>query len=238
MGILDGFKKMILGYRASSESYIRHLKKIGVSVGEDVLIYRPAHTVIDSQNPHLLQIGNHVRMTGPVTILTHDYSWCVLKRKYGYIPGNQQKVIIGNNVFIGWGGTILCGSVIGDNVIIGANSVVTGNLEGDAVYAGIPARRIMSLDEYYEKRLGRQLQEATEYAALYESCYGTLPPIEKMDEYFYLFENRTESLTDRFKYKLGLMGNYEESAEVLCAHSPVFADYAEFLDYCKSSRQH
>lgn len=40
-------------------------------------------------------------MTGPVTILTHDYSWSVLKKKYGIIYGNQRKTVIGNNVFIG-----------------------------------------------------------------------------------------------------------------------------------------
>lgn len=42
-------------------------------------------------------------MTGPVTILTHDYSWSVLKKKYGIIYGNQRKTVIGNNVFIGGG---------------------------------------------------------------------------------------------------------------------------------------
>ena len=49
-------------------------------------------------------------MTGPVTILTHDYSWSVLKKKYGIIYGNQRKTVIGNNVFIGGGATILGGS--------------------------------------------------------------------------------------------------------------------------------
>ena len=138
----DKIKSAILGYRATSASYIDHLKKIGVEVGSDVEIFRP----------HLLKIGNHVTITGPVTILTHDYSWSDLKRKYGEILGNQQETVLEDNIFIGWGATILAGSYIGSNSIIGAGSIVSGNLEGNAVYAGNPARKIMSIEDYYEKR--------------------------------------------------------------------------------------
>lgn len=41
-----------------------------------------------------------------------------MKEYNGYIYGNQRKTVIGNNVFIGWGVTILGGSQAGDNVII------------------------------------------------------------------------------------------------------------------------
>lgn len=100
----DKIKKLVLGHRASSEAYINFLRKQGIKVGTNVKLYRPFNTTIDFQNPHLLTIGNDVQITGPVTILTHDYSWSVLKKKYGYIYGNQRKTEIGNNVFIGWGG--------------------------------------------------------------------------------------------------------------------------------------
>ena len=81
MSLKEKIKVAILGYRATSASYIEHLKKIGVEIGNDVVLFRPMNTTIDTQNPHLLRIGNHVMITGPVTILTHDYSWSVLKRK-------------------------------------------------------------------------------------------------------------------------------------------------------------
>ena len=81
----DKIKIAVFGYRATSISYIEHLKKIGVRVGNDVILFRPMNTTIDIQNPHLLKIGSHVMITGPVTILTHDYSWSVLKKKYGEI---------------------------------------------------------------------------------------------------------------------------------------------------------
>mgnify|MGYP000977813021 FL=1 len=157
MNLKNKIKVKILGYRATSESYITYLKKIGVQVGEDVVLYRPLNTTIDVQNPHLLKIGNHVMITGPVTILTHDYSWSVLKKKYGEILGNQKETVLEDNIFIGWGATILAGSHIGSNSIIGAGSIVSGKLEGDAVYAGNPAHKIMSIEDYYIKRRKKQL---------------------------------------------------------------------------------
>ena len=97
MSIVNKFKKILIGYKSSSEGYVEYLRSIGVSVGQNVEIFRPFNTTIDTQNPHLLTIGNDVQITGPVTILTHDYSWSVLKRKYGYIYGNQRKTVIGND---------------------------------------------------------------------------------------------------------------------------------------------
>ena len=110
MNVKNWIKVKVLGYRATSDIYIAHLRKIGVSIGKGVKIYRPFNTTIDVQAPHLLSIGNYVQITGPATILNHDYSWSVIKRKYGYIYGSQRKTVIGNNVFIGWGATILGGN--------------------------------------------------------------------------------------------------------------------------------
>jgi len=55
-------------------------------------------------------------------------------------------VIIGNNVYIGVRVTILKGSCIGDNVIVGAGSVITGKLESNAIYVGSPAKLIKKLN--------------------------------------------------------------------------------------------
>lgn len=57
-----------------------------------------------------------------------------------------QDVLIGNNVFIGANSVILPGTKIPDNVVIGASSLVKGVLEGNAIYAGNPARLIKSLN--------------------------------------------------------------------------------------------
>lgn len=51
-------------------------------------------------------------------------------------------IVIGDNVFIGANSVILPGSCIGDNVVIGANSTVKGHLESNCIYAGSPSRKI------------------------------------------------------------------------------------------------
>ena len=208
-------KRKILGYKADSDSYIEYLKNLGVKIGKGVEIYRPFNTTIDIQNPHMLRIGNNVQMTGPVTILTHDYSWSIIKSVYGEILGNQQETVIGDNVFIGWGATILGGAHIGDNVIIGANAVVSGNVDSNSVYAGNPARKIMSLEEFKNKRVKSQLDEAVKYVLSYEKRFGKYPEESKLDEYFFLFKQNSYDLIPEFERKMNLMGNYDMSLKAL-----------------------
>lgn len=233
MSLKDVIKKKILGYRATSKSYIQHLRQIGMSIGDNVVLYRPFNTTIDEQNPHMLTIGNHVMITGPATILSHDYSWCVIKGKYGDITGNQRKTIIGNNVFIGWGATILGGSCIGDNVIIGAGAVVSGEVESDSVYSGNPAKKLMSLEDFYKKRLNKQVDEAVEFVREYKKRYGRYPEEEQMKEYFFLFADE-HNLCPKFDSQLRLIGNRKQSIEVM-KRRRMFNGYEDFLNYCKNN---
>ncbi len=55
-------------------------------------------------------------------------------------------VTIGDNVWIGGDVTILPGTKIGDNVVIGAGSVVTKEIPSNVVAAGNPARIIKKID--------------------------------------------------------------------------------------------
>ena len=50
--------------------------------------------------------------------------------------------IIGNDVWIGQNSLILPGAKIGDGVIIGANSVVSGEIQPYSIVAGNPARLV------------------------------------------------------------------------------------------------
>ena len=56
------------------------------------------------------------------------------------------------------------------------------------MYAGVPAKRIMSIDEYYEKRERAQFNEAKKLAVEYFDRYGKRPGKEVFHEYFMLFE--------------------------------------------------
>lgn len=53
-------------------------------------------------------------------------------------PNGQSQPIIGNNVFIGAGAKVIGPVTIGDNVIIGANSVVTKDIPSNSKAYGMP----------------------------------------------------------------------------------------------------
>ena len=175
MNLKNLLKRVIYREKATSESYIRYLRGLGVSIGEDCTFYAPSQSPIDIQYPWMITIGNHVRITAGVKVLTHDYSWSVLKLANGHegeILGACGHVIIGNNVFIGRGAIITRNVTIGDNVIIGAGSVVTKDCASNGVYAGNPARKVTDLESFYKKRKSVQLQEAKEMARSYFERYG------------------------------------------------------------------
>lgn len=57
------------------------------------------------------------------------------------INGSQRKIFIGNHVWIGFGCTILKGSYISDNCVVGARSLVCSTfLSSNNIIAGSPAR--------------------------------------------------------------------------------------------------
>ena len=239
--VIQFLKKLIYGNKADSAAYVRHLREIGVAIGEDVTIYAPTKTFIDEQYPWMISIGKHVRITEGVKILTHDYSWSVLKvadnieEDYweGGIFGASGKVTIGNNVFIGMNAIITRNVTIGDNVIIGVGSIVTKDCESNSVYAGNPARKIMSLEQFYQKRKELQLKEAKELALAYNERFAKKPDKEVFHEYFMLFADKQDILScEAFNNKMNLCGNREQSFEYLQENQPVFASFEEFLKYC------
>lgn len=220
------------GNKASSEVYINYLRKLGVEIGEGVRFFAPMTNTIDIQNPYMLEIGNNVRITKGVTILTHDYSWSVLAGISGEIFGGISKVSIGNNVFIGINAIILRGVSIGDNVIIGAGSVVSKNCKSNGVYAGNPAKYIMSIDEFYNRRKKAQINEAMELAINYKIKTGKNANEKIMEEYFYLYTDinkiKSTSILDRIKrtgyYKLCMKNSKDKK--------PIFDDFESFLNSC------
>ncbi|OUL07521.1 transferase [Sedimentibacter sp. SX930] len=223
--------KMLLGKKASSETYINYLRKKGAKIGDRTIFFSPHQISVDVVNPWLIEIGDDVQITGGVRILTHDYSWSVLKHKYGEILGSVGKVKIGNNVFIGSDSILLKNTDIGNNVIVGAGSVVNNKIPDNCIAAGNPCKVIMSLDEFYEKRKKKQREEAVALAKAYFERTGVIPPKEIFHEYFFLFEDGS-SLINAFNKKLELTGNFEESLDALKKNNNMFRNYDEFILKC------
>lgn len=117
----------------------------GLQIGKNCHIL--GECIIDPGHCWLISIGDNVTLAPRVHVLAHDAS---TKRILGYTLIGR--VTIGNNVFIGAGSIILPNVKIGNNVIIGAGSVVSRSIPDNSIALGSPARIICSYEEFVEKK--------------------------------------------------------------------------------------
>lgn len=131
-------------FRIRGDHTTEELINNGLKVGEN--FSRLNGVILDPAHCWLIEIGNNVTLAPNVHILAHDAS-TVFYLGYAKIG----RVVIGDNVFIGASTVVLPGVSIGDNTVIGANSTVTKSLEGGYVYAGSPARKICDIDSFVKR---------------------------------------------------------------------------------------
>ena len=101
-----------------------------------------------------IEIGNDTLIGSKVYIGDHshgsyaDAAACAAEAQYAPIArplADIAAIHIGERCWIGDGAVILAGAQIGDNSVVGANSVVKGVFPANVVIAGSPAKVIKSL---------------------------------------------------------------------------------------------
>jgi acetyltransferase-like isoleucine patch superfamily enzyme len=129
---------------------LKLLRKAGVKIGENCRIYTDSF----GSEPYLISIGNHCTITSGVVFVNHDGACWVFREQ---VPNLQNfgPIVIKDNSFIGTNAILLPHLTIGPNSIVAAGAVVTKDVPPNTVVGGVPARVLMSLDEYRTKMMAR-----------------------------------------------------------------------------------
>ncbi len=149
----------------------RMLKEMFAEIGEGCYIEPPFHSNFGGKHCHFgknvyanfnltlvddthIYVGDYTMFAPNVTVATAGHPILPSLREKGY--QYNASVRIGKNCWIGTGAIILPGITIGDNVVVGAGSVVTKDLPDNVVAVGNPCKVLRKIDErdkeYYFKQ--------------------------------------------------------------------------------------
>ena len=146
------------------------LKEMFAEIGEDCYIEPPLHANMAGAYVHFgknvyanfnltlvddghIYVGDYTMIGPNVTIATAGHPILPELREKGY--QYNMEVHIGKNCWLGSGVVVLPGVTIGDNVVVGAGSIVTKDLPSNVVAVGNPCRVLRKMNErdkeYYFK---------------------------------------------------------------------------------------
>jgi len=129
------------GNRFITGRFVEIISEGEILIGNNVFINDYSRIVSKSS----ITIGDNVVFAKFVTVLDHDHKYSMINNELifnGYISSD---IKIGNNVWLCDKVTVLKGVTIGDNVIVGANTVVTKSIPSNSIFAGSPGRVIKSI---------------------------------------------------------------------------------------------
>lgn len=122
-------------------------------ISDGCLILADHNSVIEIENAFIgpncaivaqvgIKIDANSQIAEMVTIRDQNHSFGEHGRTIAEQGFQAERIHIGKNVWIASKASILKGVQIGDNCVIGAHSLVNKSCEANAVYAGIPAKKI------------------------------------------------------------------------------------------------
>ncbi len=111
--------------------YIGRFSEIScdAEIGDNVLLANFV-AFVGRYDHHYQLAGVPVRLAPQIR--DQDYDW----------KGLDEKIVVGDDVWIGYRAVIMSGVTIGSGSVVAAGSVVTRDVEPMSIYAGVPARRI------------------------------------------------------------------------------------------------
>jgi acetyltransferase-like isoleucine patch superfamily enzyme len=129
-------------------SWIGHGTKIRVHEG---VVEIGAKTVLGQECTisafQHIAIGCECIVADRVMLIDFDHGVVEVERPIRLQGIYKRDVNVGHNNWIGYGACFLRGVTVGDNCVIGANTVVTKDVPSNAVVAGAPARLLRMREE-------------------------------------------------------------------------------------------
>ncbi len=104
----------------------------GLEVGDDVVVHR--HVLLDDRGG--IQLGDRASVSDYVNIYSHSHH--ISEGRDVRTP----RTVVGDGVRIAYHATILAGTTLAPNSMIGAGALVTRNTKPDTVYVGVPAKAV------------------------------------------------------------------------------------------------
>ena len=113
-------------------THVRVSYGYNLHVGDNVVIHR--HVLLDDRGG--IDIGDGSSVSDFANVYSHSHN--IVDGRIVYMP----KTVIGKGVRITYHATVLAGTHVADDSMIGAGSMLTASTEPHWVYVGVPARKI------------------------------------------------------------------------------------------------
>jgi acetyltransferase-like isoleucine patch superfamily enzyme len=122
--------------------------------------YLSARINFDGTDYSLIEIHEGVTISSFVRVLTHDWSLYTVAKAFGHFSekpiGKIKGVSVGAYSFVGTGSVIMPGARIGRGCIIGAGTVVRGEIPDYSIVVGSPGQIIGDAREHVYSQFHRQ----------------------------------------------------------------------------------
>jgi acetyltransferase-like isoleucine patch superfamily enzyme len=89
-----------------------------------------------------VRIGEQCVIADRAMFIDFDHGVVEVEKPIRHQGIYMRELVVGSNVWIGYGACFLRGVRVGDNAIVGTNSVVTKDVPANAVVGGVPAKLI------------------------------------------------------------------------------------------------
>ena len=122
-------------------------------------------TVLFEEGPHTCKIGKYCSIANGVQFMLHsehhtewvtNYPFPAFVSGSGYRSPGKGNILVGSDVWIGNGATIMSGVMIGDGAVIATKAVVTKDVPPYTIVGGVPAKVIKK--RFSEEQIHKLLQ--------------------------------------------------------------------------------